>query len=99
MTGSPDPDMVSTSHLERQNLSMRMHMRRFTRLTNRFSKKMEDHLYAVTLHTMYYSCCKPHQTLTEKAGGMKTTPAMAAGLTDRPWNVGDLLDLPDLESS
>lgn len=93
--GKPDPADVSTSHVERQNLTMRMHMRRFTRLTNAFSKKVEYHLYAVALHAMFYNYCRPHQTLTKKRGGVKTTPAMAAGLAKRPWTVEDLLDLLD----
>lgn len=97
--GNPDPDMVSTSHVERKNLTMRMGMRRFTRLTNGFSKKVEYHLYAVALHTMHYNYCRPHQTLTKERGGLKTTPAMAAGLTDRVWTVADLLDLPNPDSS
>jgi len=85
--------MVSTSHVERKNLTMRMGMRRFTRLTNGFSKKVEYHLYAVALHTMYYNFCRAHQTLTAERGGIKTTPAMAAGLADRVWTVDDLLNL------
>ena len=93
--GDPDPDMVSTSHVERKNLTMRMSMRRFTRLTNAFSKKAECHAYAVALHTMYYNYVRPHGTLTKGRGGLKTTPAMAAGLTDRPWTVYDLLNLMD----
>lgn len=91
--GNPDPDMVSTSHVERKNLTMRMSMRRFTRLTNAFSKKLEYHLYAVALHTLYYNYVKPHGTLTKHHGGVKTTPAMAAKLSDRPWTVYDILNL------
>lgn len=64
-----------------------------TRLTNAFSKKKENHLYAVALHTAYYNYCRPHMTLTKAAGGIKTTPAMAAGLTDRVWGVEDILNL------
>jgi len=67
---------------------MRMHMRRFTRLTNGFSKKVENHAHAVSLHFAYYNFCKIHQTL-------RTTPAMAAGVTDRLWEIEDLLDLLD----
>lgn len=93
--GNPDPDMVSTSHIERKNLTMRMSMRRFTRLTNAFSKKVEFHIYAVALHTMYYNFCKAHGTLTKGRGGLKTTPAMAAGLAERPWTIYDLLNLLD----
>lgn len=97
--GDPDPSLVGTSHVERQNLTMRMHMRRFTRLTNGFSKKAAYHLFAVALHTMYYNFVKPHGTLTKERGGIKTTPAMAAGLADRPWTVHDLLALLDRDSS
>ncbi len=93
--GKPDMQQASTSHVERNNLTMRMQMRRFTRLTNAFSKKVECHLYAVALHAMYYNYCRSHQTLTKKRGGMHTTPAMAAGLADRPWTVEDLLALLD----
>ena len=96
--GSPDVDEVCTSHVERQNLTMRMHMRRFTRPTNGFSKKIECHLYAVALHTMYYNFCKPHMTLTKERGGLKTTPAMAVGLADHPWPIENLLDLLNPES-
>jgi cell fate regulator YaaT (PSP1 superfamily) len=73
--GNPDPAHVSTSYAERQNLTMRMHMRRFTRLTNAFSKKVENHACAVGLHSMYYNFVRLHQTL-------KVSPAMAAGVTD-----------------
>ena len=93
--GRPEMEDVTTSHVERNNLTMRMQMRRFTRLTNAFSKKVEYHLYAVALHAMHYNYCRPHQTLTQKRGGIKTTPAMAAGLADRPWTVEDLLALLD----
>ncbi len=97
--GAPEEAMVCTSHVERANLTMRMGMRRFTRLTNAFSKKAEYHLYAVALHAMHYNYCRPHATLAKDRGGIKTTPAMAAGLTDRPWDVADLLALLDPESS
>lgn len=86
--GNPDKKMVSTSHVERQNLTMRMHMRRFTRLTNAFSKKVENHMHAVALHFMYYNFVKVHQTL-------KVTPAMEAGLTDRLWDIADLVAIVD----
>ena len=86
--GDPDRALVSTSHVERQNLTMRMHMRRFTRLTNAFSKKVENYAYAVALHFMYYNFVRIHQTL-------KVTPAMAAGLTDRLWDISDLVALVD----
>ena len=78
---NPHPKHVSTSYAERQNLTMRMHMRRFTRLTNAFSKKLENHAYSVALHQMFYNFVRIHQTL-------RVTPAMAAGVTDKLWEVG-----------
>lgn len=93
--GRPDPDLVSTSYIERSNLTLRMQQRRFTRLTNAFSKKAENHAHAVSLFFLYYNYCRPHQTLTKAANGVKTTPAMAAGLTDRVWTVKDLVGLMD----
>ena len=84
--GNPDPRHVSTSYVERQNLTMRMSMRRFTRLTNAFSKKLENHVAAVALHFMYYNFCRIHQTL-------RVTPAMAAGVTDRVWGVEEIVGL------
>ena len=89
--GNPDEDFVSTSYVERANLTMRMQMRRFTRLTNGFSKKAENHAHAVSLNFMFYNYCRPHTTLTKAAKGIKTTPAMAAGVTDRVWTVEDVL--------
>jgi IS1 family transposase len=91
ITGSPDKSKVSTSHVERQNLTMRMSMRRFTRLTNAFSKKVENLAAAVSLHFAYYNYCRPHQTLKG------ITPAMAAGVTDHVWTIGELIGL--LESA
>jgi IS1 family transposase len=84
ITGNPDMAHVSTSFVERQNLTMRMHMRRFTRLTNGFSKKIESHVNAVALHFAYYNFVRIHQTL-------RVTPAMAAGVTDRLWEMADLV--------
>ena len=84
--GNPDPAHISTSFIERQNLTLRMHMRRFTRLTNAFSKKVENHAYAVALHMMYYNFARIHQTL-------RVSPAMAAGVTDRLWEVSDIVAL------
>lgn len=84
--GDPDYRHVSTSHVERQNLTMRMHMRRFTRLTNGFSKKIENHAHAVALHFMFYNFCKIHQSL-------RVTPAMEAGLSDHVWSLEELLSL------
>jgi IS1 family transposase len=82
--GKPDMKHVSTSYVERQNLTMRMHMRRFTRLTNGFSKKVEAHANAVALHFAYYNFVRIHKTL-------RMTPAMAAGVTDRLWEMTDLV--------
>lgn len=86
--GSPDKKCISTSYVERQNLTMRMHMRRFTRLTNAFSKKMENHAYAIALHFVYYNFCKIHKTL-------RVTPAMEAGLTNDILKIEDLITLVD----
>ncbi len=89
--GDPDPDHVSTSYVERHNLTMRMSMRRFTRLTNGFSKKMENHMAAVEIHMMHYNWCRPHTTLTQAhPRHYPTTPAMAAGLTDHVWTVEEV---------
>jgi IS1 family transposase len=85
-TGDPDPQHVSTSYVERQNLTMRMNMRRFTRLTNGFSKKAENHVFMVSLHFMHYNFCRIHKTL-------RITPAMAAKVTDHLWEIGDIVDL------
>jgi hypothetical protein len=93
--GNPDPAHVSTSYVERQNLTLRMRNRRFTRLTNAFSKKVENHAHAVALHFMVYNFCQPHGTLTKRASGVHTTPAMAAGVADRPWKMEDVLALMD----
>ena len=82
--GNPDEDKICTSHVERQNLTMRMQMRRFTRLTNAFSKKLENLKAALALHFAHYNFCRVHQTL-------RVTPAMEAGITDRLWGLGDLL--------
>jgi len=84
--GRPDIDLVSTSYVERNNLTMRMHMRRFTRLTNAFSKKVENHAYAVALHMMYYNFVRIH-------GKTRMSPAMAAGVSDRLWEIGDIVAL------
>jgi hypothetical protein len=86
VNGNPDDKSVSTSYVERQNLTMRMNMRRFTRLTNAFSKKVGNLACAVALHFMHYNFCRIHQTL-------RVTPAMAAGVTDRLWDIEDILDL------
>jgi hypothetical protein len=90
--GNPDPRHVSTSYAERQNLTLRMSQRRFTRLTNAFSKKLENHALSVALHYMHYNFCRIHKTL-------RVTPAMAAGVTGRLWEIGDIVKvLEDWES-
>jgi len=89
--GRPDFSKVATSHVERSNLTIRMQSRRFSRLTNAFGKKAENHAHAFALFAMYYNYCRPHQTLTKAPGGIHTTPAMAAGVTDRVWKVEDIL--------
>lgn len=93
--GMPAKADVSTSFVERQNLTMRMNMRRFTRLTNAFSKKLDNHAHAVSLHFMSYNFGRPHSTLTKANGGIHTTPAMAAGVTDRVWKMSDIVALLD----
>ena len=92
--GDPDPEHVSTSYAERQNLTMRMGMRRFARLTNAFSKKVENLEAAVSLHFMHYNFARPHQTL-KKANGYQTTPAMAAGIADHVWSIEEIVGLLD----
>jgi IS1 family transposase len=82
--GDPDPDYISTSHVERLNLSVRMHLRRYTRLTNAFSKSLLHMKAAVSLFVAYYNFCRPHQSL-------RVTPAMEAGLTDHIWTVKELI--------
>jgi IS1 family transposase len=93
--GNPVKADVSTSFVERQNLTMRMGMRRLTRLTNAFSKKVENHAHAVALHFLHYNFVRPHQTLTKARKGYPTTPAMAAGLAQHPWTVEELVALLD----
>jgi IS1 family transposase len=86
ITGDPDPKHINTSYVERQNLTMRMHMRRFTRLTNAFSKKVENHVHSIALHFMYYNFAKIHQTL-------RVTPAMEAGVSDHVWSIEEIVGL------
>jgi len=94
ISGAPAAEHVSTSHVERLNLTTRMSIRRFTRLTNAFSKKVGNHTAAVALHFAHYNLCRPHQSL-----GPKTTPAMAAGVTDHVWTLDELIALlADAES-
>src|SRR5579859_3220549 len=86
MSGNPKARDISTSFVERQNLTMRMQMRRFTRLTNAFSKRIENHMHAVALFYMWYNFGRIHQTL-------RVTPAMAAGLAQSPWTIDDIVSL------
>ncbi len=96
MRAPPTAGLISTSYVERQNLTMRMGMRRFTRLTNGFSKKVENHAHAMSLFYAHYNFCRVHQTLTRKAG-RPATPAMAAGVASHPWSLTQLAEL--LESN
>lgn len=88
ISGRPDPKHISTSHVERQNLTMRMQMRRFTRLTNAFSKKIENHIASIAIHFMHYNFCRVHQSL-------RVTPAMEAHLTDHVWTIDEMLSILD----
>ena len=88
ITGKPKKKLVSTSYVERQNLTMRMGMRRFTRLTNAFSKKLENHEHAIALHFMHYNFCRIHQTL-------RITPAMESGVSDHVWSLAEVVALLD----
>jgi hypothetical protein len=92
VVGRPDEKHISTSFVERQNLTMRMCMRRFTRLTNAFSKKVENHCHAIALHFMYYNFCRIHKTL-------RVSPAMAAGVADKLWSLEDVIKIMDEYSS
>src|SRR5271157_3987961 len=84
ITGNPKLHLISTSHIERQNLTIRMQLRRFTRLTNAFSKKLENMKAALALHFAHYNFCRIHQTL-------RVTPAMAAGIEESVWSLDQLL--------
>jgi hypothetical protein len=86
VSGSPDHKHISTSYVERQNLTMRMSMRRFTRLTNGFSKKLENHEHALALYFMYYNFCRIHQSL-------RVTPAMESGISDHVWSLDEIIQL------
>ena len=88
IAGSPDPAHISTSYVERQNLTVRMGNRRFTRLTNAFSKKIENHVHQLAIHFLHYNFVRIHQTL-------RCTPAMEAGGTDRLWSIEDMVALMD----
>lgn len=91
VNGNPNKKHVSTSYVERQNLTMRMSIRRFTRLTNAFSKKLENHMHAISLHYMYYNFARIHQTL-------RVTPAMEAGISNHVWSLEELADLAPIEA-
>ncbi len=91
--GEPDDKHVSTSYAESQNTRMRTNIRRLTRLTNGHSKKLENHVYAMSLWFMYYNFCRPHMTLTKDHKGVKWTPAMAAGVTDHVWKLDEVVAL------
>jgi IS1 family transposase len=84
--GRPDPEHISTSYIERQNLTMRMQMRRFTRLTNAHSKKIENHIASIAIHYMHYNFVRIHSTL-------RVTPAMAAGISDHVWEIQEIISL------
>jgi hypothetical protein len=84
--GSPDHEHISTSYVERQNLNMRMNMRRFTRLTNAFSKKIENHVAMIALFHMHYNFCRIHQTL-------RVTPAMESGISQYVWSIQEIIQL------
>jgi hypothetical protein len=86
--GKPDPKHASTSFAERQNLTMRMHMRRFTRLTNAFTKKLENHVHMVALYTVWYNFVRTHKSL-------RVSPAMAAGVTDKLWSMEEIAEMID----
>jgi len=90
--GRPDPKHISTSFIERQNLTMRMSMRRFTRLTNAFSKKLENHIASIAIHYMHYNFCRVHQTL-------RVTPAMEAGITDHVWTISEMVGILDAKEN
>lgn len=88
ISGNPDPAHISTSYVERANLTMRMHMRRFTRLTNAFSRKFANHAHMVSLYTVWYNWTRIHKTL-------RVTPAMAAGIADKVWDMAEIVALMD----
>ncbi len=94
--GTPDMDLVSTSYAESQNTRMRTNIRRLTRLTNGHSKKLENHIHAMALWFQYYNFCRPHMTLTKQNGGIKMTPAMAAGVSDHVWKLDEVVALLDV---
>ena len=92
ISGRPKREHISTSYVERQNLTMRMSMRRFTRLTNEFSKKVENHFFALAIHYMHYYFCRGHKTL-------RVTPAMEAGISNHVWTIEDMLGILNSKAS
>jgi IS1 family transposase len=92
VSGRPDHKHISTSYIERQNLTMRMQLRRFTRLTNAFSKKIENHIASIAIHYMHYNFCRVHQTL-------RITPAMEAGISDHVWPIEEMLGILDAKEN
>ena len=92
VTGEPDKAHISTSYVERQNLTMRMSMGRFARLSNKFSKKIENHMHAISLHFLWYNFARPHKSLSKP---YPKTPAIAAGLTDHIWEIEEIVSLLD----
>jgi IS1 family transposase len=90
IAGNPDPDHISTSHVERSNLTIRMQNRRFTRLTNAFSKRIDNHAWSVALFMLHYNFARPHRSL-----GKNVTPAMAAGIADHVWTLEEIAGLLD----
>jgi IS1 family transposase len=100
--GNPDPDRISTSYVERSNLTVRMGMRRFTRLTNGLSKKLDHHMAAIAIHFMHYNFARPHTSLSlrqEDGPAIKQTPAMAAGIADHIWTAEETVCLADKASN
>jgi IS1 family transposase len=98
LKGDPHPAKISTSYVKRQNLTMRMGMRRFTRLTNGFSKKLDNHMAAIAIHFMHYNFARPHKTLSlpqDDDPAIKQTPAMAAGIADHVWTAQEIARLAD----
>ena len=96
ISGNPDPQHINTSYVERQNLTMRMSMRRFTRLTNAFSKKLEMHTASIALYFMHYNFCRPHRSLRTR-GNNRITPAMAAGIANQAWTLEQLVQLLEVK--
>jgi IS1 family transposase len=96
--GNPDPARISTSYVERSNLTMRMGMRRFTRLTNGYSKKLDNHMAAIAIHFMHYNFARPHHSLSlpqESGPAIKRTPAMAASVADHVWTAEEIVRVAD----